>query len=471
MTEHFPPRTSKRAPIETRVRFRFANLEDFEVRQSADLSLGGMFLKGHNPPPAGTRVDFEFVLTDATELIRGTGEVVWSREEDEGPDKPSGMGIRFLKLSPGSRAIIFHAVDRWIQEGGEPFDVEQEAPDEEEVAASLSPEASEPSALTHAPEPLEAPTGDSAATETTGPPTSPAHPESFATAPLGGPDDEPEGDVSSPEPLSELVARTTDSEPRPAAPAALDPDAFAPSDTGFVDDEPGDLSSSRVGGVAYARPERSGTRWGRLIGIVGLMAVLAAAVSFVWLRDHDPSPSSTETTEPGGTAGGDTPAPILPASSDAEDATALSSPPPEESRNASALESVSEPEPAVAEPEPPPTQAVTRLEEISWQESTDGTEVVLVGDGSFELQRWTRFRLAGPNPREVVKIRGIEGPYDRSLLPVGSPELRQVRTGFHTLPGSNELHVVMDLADPGVEATDVEARGRTLRIHLTGPRG
>lgn len=477
MTEHFPPRTSKRAPIETRVRFRFADLEDFEVRQSGDLSLGGMFLKGSNPPPSGTRVDFEFVLTDATELIRGTGEVVWSRNEDAGPDQPAGMGIRFLKLSPGSRAIIFHAVDRWIQEGGEPFDVEKEIsatsaetetvptaeleqPSKPEARPSVLPELSDlgnlpdPTATTEEP-PVEAPSVH-AATES--------------------PEPEPH------EPLSELVARTTGAEPRAASAEVFDPSAVRSEPRVEPQDDPGELSSTRVGGVAFVRDEDDEIRWGRLAVIAAVVILVAAAVSFVWLQDHDPSPSSTETSEAVGLVSPPedvtTPAVREEQPSDSgvsgEEAPDVaqdepSGEPGADPQTVASILEESEASDSAASLESP-GQPVTRIREISWNRSDDGTEVVLVGDGSFELQRWAHFALGGENPREVVKIRGILGPYERSFLPVGSPELRQVRTGFHTLPGSNELHVVLDLADSRVEATRVEADGRTLRIRLTGPR-
>lgn len=466
MTEHFPPRTSKRAPIETRVRFRFADLEDFEVRQSMDLSLGGMFLKTENPPPPGTRVDFELTLTDATELIRGAGEVVWCRETDQGPGKPAGMGIRFLKLSPGSRAIIFHAVDRWIQKGGEPFDVEAgtqtknttTAPPPKETAVAEEP--AEPAVLP--PLSMGPETSDDTASDAT---ASDAAGTTMPPAPSA--DGEPPG-ADRPEPLSELVARTTGAASSPARPpdsAVFDPGEIPAPKPGAQapgPEESGELGSTRPGGVSFVRSEPSGPRWGRLAVVAALAILVAAGVSFVWLRDHDPSPPSTETSEVGGTspnatesAAGDPPPVTVDGEAGASPATA----------DPAAAETV-----AAEGSEPPPSSPVTRIENISWNRSGEGTEVILVGDGSFELQRWTNFHLGGSNPREVVKIRGIAGPYERSFLPVGSPEVRQVRTGFHTSPGSNELHVVLDLADPRVEATQVEARGRTLRIRLTGPR-
>ena len=124
-------------------------------------------------------------------------------------------------------------------------------------------------------------------------------------------------------------------------------------------------------------------------------------------------------------------------------------------------------EPATEPEDLPP---LTRIEEISWQRVDGGTEVQILGDGAFAPRAWTHYHLGGGNPRELIKVRGVDTPYTRSLVPVGSDEVRQVRVGYHVLPQANELHVVMDLTGPGVEASTVEADGRTLRILIRGSR-
>ncbi len=123
------PRDSRRVPLETRVQFKFDRFSGFLSDFSANVSPGGMFIRTRTPQPAGTVLEFEFRLGDGFELIRGRGEVVWTRTEDEGPARPAGMGLRFQELSQGSKELIYRMVDHHIQQGGTPFDVTQGPPD------------------------------------------------------------------------------------------------------------------------------------------------------------------------------------------------------------------------------------------------------------------------------------------------------------------------------------------------------
>jgi hypothetical protein len=87
-------------------------------------------------------LDLEFRLGDGYELIRGRGEVIWVRAEDEGAARPAGMGIRFLELSEGSRELIYRIVDEHVLQGGTPFDITQQPPDP--VPSPAAPEAGPP---------------------------------------------------------------------------------------------------------------------------------------------------------------------------------------------------------------------------------------------------------------------------------------------------------------------------------------
>ncbi len=123
------PRDSRRVPLETRVQFKFDRFDGFISEYSANISPGGLFLRTRVPQPPGTVLDFEFRLGDGFELIRGRGEVVWNRLEDEGAARPAGMGLRFISLSEGSKELIYRIVDQHILHGGTPFDVTQRPPD------------------------------------------------------------------------------------------------------------------------------------------------------------------------------------------------------------------------------------------------------------------------------------------------------------------------------------------------------
>jgi uncharacterized protein (TIGR02266 family) len=117
------PRDSRRVPLATKVQFKFDRFSGFISEYSANISPTGMFIVSSNPEPLGRVLDLEFRLGDGFEIIQGKGEVVWSRAMADGPNRPSGMGLRFTELSEGSKDLIYRIVDRYVQEGGTPFDL------------------------------------------------------------------------------------------------------------------------------------------------------------------------------------------------------------------------------------------------------------------------------------------------------------------------------------------------------------
>jgi uncharacterized protein (TIGR02266 family) len=121
--------------------------------------------------------------------------------------------------------------------------------------------------------------------------------------------------------------------------------------------------------------------------------------------------------------------------------------------------------PAAPTPEPVSRARLTRLENVHWEPREGGTLLVLVADGGFNDGTFSRFRLGGELPREVVRIRGVQQPFDRAAIRVGTREVAQVRTGLHA---GNELHVVLDLAAPGVILERTEAQGNRLLLYLSG---
>src|SRR6478609_3709930 len=138
------PRDSRRVPLETRVQFKFDRFDGCISEYSENISPGGLFLRTRAPQPPGTVLDFELRLGDGFELIRGRGEVVWNRLEDEGPARPAGMGLHFLELSEGSKDLIYRIVDQHVLHGGTPFDVTQRPPDPVPLPASAPPLAAAP---------------------------------------------------------------------------------------------------------------------------------------------------------------------------------------------------------------------------------------------------------------------------------------------------------------------------------------
>lgn len=106
-------RTGPRSALIVPLRCRFDSVLDFVEAQSVNVSVSGMFIATEAPPPVGTRVSFQFALTDGFTLLEGAGEVV--RVVTSGPAK--GMGIRFVELDEKNRKLIERIVAVNTSEG------------------------------------------------------------------------------------------------------------------------------------------------------------------------------------------------------------------------------------------------------------------------------------------------------------------------------------------------------------------
>jgi uncharacterized protein (TIGR02266 family) len=397
------PRDSRRVPLETRVQFKFDRFSGFISEYSSNISPGGMFIKTRNPLAPGQILDFAFRLGDGFELIKGRGEVVWTRGQDEGPARPAGMGLRFLELSEGSRELIYRIVDQHIQEGGTPFDVSMVPPD---------------------PIPL--------------PPPPPSLPEPFLAEPFA------------PEPpagAAEAFAR-----PAPAAPAPEPPPLPAILGIEEPSPTPAPEPSPVFGSASTGRPRRV-LPW----VLAAAAAVLLFAVGAFLFRDRLPDLAGPE--------GGEEVAQVAP-----PPAPAAEPAPTTGRRTQTAAPSASAgapaPAPAPAQPAKPAGPLLTAVQDITWEEAFGGTDVVLWGNGAVRSEVYERARIDGNPPRELIRLKGIERPFPESRVVVGTSEVLQVRVGYHPKAGGNELHVVLDLAHPGVAVTRVEEGEDRLRIHL-----
>lgn len=110
-----------------------------------------------------------------------------------------------------------------------------------------------------------------------------------------------------------------------------------------------------------------------------------------------------------------------------------------------------------------------RIESITWETRPDGLDVILTADGKVEEWDYTVLHLTGP-PRELIKIENVERGFDATQLDTGSPDVPRIRVGFHSTPGGNELHVVLDLATPSVRVEHTNADGHQVRLRVVGPR-
>ena len=117
-------RQDPRAPIETVVRIEYGDFRGFVREFCRDVSVGGMFVECPNPPEPGRAVRFELELpAPVPQRIVGRGEVAWRRLPSEEARLRPGFGLRFTEIDPGARRLIFRIIDRWVQRGGNPFDI------------------------------------------------------------------------------------------------------------------------------------------------------------------------------------------------------------------------------------------------------------------------------------------------------------------------------------------------------------
>ena len=95
--------------------------------------------------------------------------------------------------------------------------------------------------------------------------------------------------------------------------------------------------------------------------------------------------------------------------------------------------------------------------------------MIFTTNGSIPEKRWRHFRLSGDTPREVVRILGVNKPFDRTQIEVGGPGVRQIRLGYHKKSRGNELHVVMDMSSPQAKISEVQSRGSQLVVRVEIP--
>lgn len=424
------PRDSRRVPIATSVMLKFDRFSGFLSEYSSNISPTGMFITAKSPEPPGSVLDFEFRLGDGFEIIQGKGEVVWTRAVAEGPHRPAGIGIRFLELSEGSKELIYRIVDQYIQDGGVPFDVSLRPPD------PVQPQAfADPADMNAAPAPFpDLPDSGSL------PPVDPSAwlpPLSDDGLDLG----------PSPSDRSDL---DDDFPPfMPPMPPMEEPETMRPS-----------LSFSTLSARSASAPARP-KRTMFPLALLGLL--LALAVAGYLFRDSLMGMAGSGGNEPDAVAQAPAAEPPAPEISEAEEEP--TGPLPEVVRRKSPEPAADAPIAPVAAPAGP---ALSVLERITFEQTGGGTDVVLWGNGAIRPEVYDRSRIGDP-PRELVRLVGISRPYPTNRVAVGTGEVRQIRAGYHEKSGGNELHIVIDLADPAVRVTGIEARENHLRIRLRKP--
>jgi uncharacterized protein (TIGR02266 family) len=133
-------RKDKRAPASLKVKYKSATVEEFIEQFGIDVSSGGIFVKTKKPIETGALLKLELQLNDASPVIHGVGRVCWRREPGPDATLPAGMGIKFIKLDPGSRTIV----DRIVQARGPRRSRFDQSEGAEIAAPSIAPDADTP---------------------------------------------------------------------------------------------------------------------------------------------------------------------------------------------------------------------------------------------------------------------------------------------------------------------------------------
>lgn len=432
------PQRQTRIRLERKVSLKFKDLEGFVTELSENISMGGMFLRTSDAPAPGTLFDFELTLEQEGPVIQGIAEVVWVREQTEGPRQPAGMGVRFLELAPGSRALIYQVVDEHIVAGGEPFELGGTAPIPPASAATAGSDRGTPTgtrtvrAGSYAvlASPQHNKTEEGGQGWRTGGRRGGTGRGSRRRVLLAG--------------AAVLVAigvwavfpGLPTGEPEPAEPASA---AESSADAASTDAAPTDAAP------ADSAQPRSSPRRDRLDAVVPDPAGRRAETETGRELEAQPGAQAREEAR-----AQDAPAEAEPPDTDPSDETAEDPVP--ETRGGD-------------NGDPAATKPAAVLDDITWRRQGETLVVTLRADGAFFDDRWDRFRMDEGTPREVIRIRGIRERH-RPSIEVDEPELLRIRTGLHRTARGDELHVVLDLASPRVRLVDADSDGRELRLTL-----
>jgi uncharacterized protein (TIGR02266 family) len=112
MTTKESRRDPRSRALNLTVRYKSATVADFVEDHSHDISRGGLFIKTANPFATGTLLKFEVRIVGEKTVIDGVGRVAWRREKSVGPNKPAGMGVKFIRIDDTSVHLIEQAVSR-----------------------------------------------------------------------------------------------------------------------------------------------------------------------------------------------------------------------------------------------------------------------------------------------------------------------------------------------------------------------
>ncbi len=83
-----------------------ASEHNFYGGLAENLSAGGVFVATHRSLPVGERVEVAIDVPDCSYVVRGVGEVRWTRGPCSDSEVPPGIGVKFLHLEDGGAETI-----------------------------------------------------------------------------------------------------------------------------------------------------------------------------------------------------------------------------------------------------------------------------------------------------------------------------------------------------------------------------
>lgn len=169
-----------RASVDLSPRYRTPASFDYVQGRCIDLSEGGMFIASQLPCESGTLLKFECAVGDVEAAVKGVARVVWRRSGDG--ERPSGMGLKFVKLEPGSpeaiQKLLTHAREQGRTAPSSPLSAQVRVTESYPALAAVSAEVAAEPVAARAAEPAPA---ASAAPRV--PEPAPVSPQASAVAP------------------------------------------------------------------------------------------------------------------------------------------------------------------------------------------------------------------------------------------------------------------------------------------------
>ena len=103
---HQNVRASERYDLEVKVDLESEH--NFYTGLTQNISAGGLFIATHHLRRIGDRITLKFVLPGSEQSVTVETEVRWIRENSslQRVDGATGMGVRFINLSPEAAAAI-----------------------------------------------------------------------------------------------------------------------------------------------------------------------------------------------------------------------------------------------------------------------------------------------------------------------------------------------------------------------------